>query len=261
MDLCLTGKAALITGASRGIGAAIAREFVREGVGVCLVARDRDALDRIVAELKAISSAPVVAHSADLRQAGACKNAVEAMVNQLGRLDILVNNAGATKGGNFFKLSDADWEDGFALKFDGYVRMSRAAWPHLKRAQGGIINIVGVTSRTPRGAMSIGGAVNSALLNLSKALADIGRNDGVRVNAINPGHILTDRLALRLKELQSTRSISESEATAEMLASLGINRFGRAEEIGWLAAYLASDKAAYIHGAEIDIDGGVTRGI
>ncbi|MEI9805568.1 MAG: SDR family oxidoreductase [Pseudolabrys sp.] len=261
MDLGLKGKTALITGASRGIGAGIARELAREGANVCLVARNREALDRMAAELIEGGAKNVFVHSGDLRDGAACEAAVAEAVRHLGRLDILVNNAGATKGGNFFKLSDADWDDGFALKMEGYVRVSRAAWPHLKQTKGAVINIVGISARTPRASLTIGGAVNAALLNFSKALAELGRNDGVRVNTLSPGHILTDRLAKRFKEVAQARSITEGEAEAEMLATLGISRFGRPEEIGWLTAYLASEKAGYIQGAEINIDGGVTRGI
>jgi NAD(P)-dependent dehydrogenase (short-subunit alcohol dehydrogenase family) len=261
MDLGLKGKTALITGASRGIGAAIAREFVREGMDVFLVARDPQGLGATASTAARGLAQRILVHPADLTDGRACEAAVAAAVTQLGRLDVLVNNAGATRGIDFLKSTDADWQDGFALKFNGYVRMSRAAWPHLKATKGGIINIVGVMARTPSGAGTIGGAVNAALLNFSKALADLGRTDDVRVNTIHPGHIATDRLTSRIKALARERSISDDQAAAEILASLGVKRFGKPEEIASLATYLASERAAYIHGAELTIDGGVTRGL
>ncbi len=261
MDLGLNGKAALVTGGSRGIGAAIAREFAREGMDVFVVARDPQRLADTAAAIGREATGKILTHAADLTGGDACAAAVEAAVRELGRLDVLVNNAGATRGGDFLTFTDADWQDGFALKFNGYVRMSRAAWPHLKQAKGSIINIVGVLARSPSGAGTIGGAVNAALLNLSKALADLGHRDDVRVNAIHPGHIATDRLAGRIKALARERAISEDAASTEMLKLLGLKRFGRPEEIASLAAFLASDRASYIQGAELTIDGGITKGV
>jgi len=149
MDLKLTGKTALITGASRGIGAAIAQELAREGVHVCLAARDRTKLDEVAAGIAAISrSNRTTVVAGDLRDAAAVQAAVDAAVATFGRLDMLVNNAGATKRADFFTLTEEDWQDGFALKFHGYVRATRAAWPHLRESRGSIVNIVGIGSRS-----------------------------------------------------------------------------------------------------------------
>ena len=114
----------------------------------------------------------------------------EHVLERHGRLDLLVNNAGATKRGDFLELTDADWEDGYALKFFGAMRGARAAWPHLQRSQGGIINIVGIGGRTGSAEFAIGGSVNASALILTKCLADRGLRDGVRVNAINPGSMM-----------------------------------------------------------------------
>ena len=120
---------------------------------------------------------------------------IEAAVDAFGGLDLLVNNAGATKRGPFLELSEDDWQDGFALKFFGAVRLSRVAWPYLKLSGGQVINIIGAGGRTPTAEFTIGGSVNAGLMNFTKALADQGLADGVRVNGINPGPILTERLA------------------------------------------------------------------
>jgi len=113
--------------------------------------------------------------------------AVKAATNAFGKLDILVNNAGATKRADFFTLTEEDWQDGFALKFHGYVRMTRAAWPHLKSVNGNIVNIVGIGSRAGSAEFTIGAQVNVAILNFTKAMADIGVKDGVRVTRSTPG--------------------------------------------------------------------------
>jgi len=146
MDLGLRGKAAPVTGASRGLGEAIALELAAVGVNVCLAARD--AAKR--AEAAAITSraqARCVTLAGDLRDGETMQAAVAHGVNAFGRLDILLNNAGATKRGDFFALTDDDWQDGYALKFHGYVRATRAAWPHLKATGGTVINIVGIGAR------------------------------------------------------------------------------------------------------------------
>ncbi len=261
MELGLGQKVALVTGASRGIGAAIATELASEGMHVCLVACDSSALTNVAAGLTSKNSVQAITVAADLRDAAAADRVVAAAIARLGRLDLLVNNAGATKRADFFTLTEDDWQDGFALKFHGYVRMTRAAWPHLREARGSIINIVGIGSRAGSAEFTIGGSVNVALLNFTKAMADIGINQGVRVNAINPGLIGTDRFARNMERVMRDQSIDRDQALALLLASHGTTRVGRPEEIGALVAYLASVKADFIQGAVIDIDGGATRSL
>jgi 3-oxoacyl-[acyl-carrier protein] reductase len=255
MDLQLNDRVAIVTGASRGIGRAIAQALAGEGMRVVLAARSRALLDETAAALPT----PSLVHGADLRDPDAPAALVEAAMAHFGRLDLLVNNAGATKRGDFLALSDAEWDDGFALKFFGAMRCCRAAWPHLVRSQGGIVNIVGVGGRTGTAEFTIGGSVNAALLNLTKALADRGVADGVRVNAVNPGSIATDRLRNRVGVLAAERGIAPAEAEGEMARALKVSRFGKPEEIAAVVAFLASPRSAYCHGAIVDVDGGQTR--
>ncbi len=239
MELGLAGKVAVISGGGRGIGAAIGRALAREGVDLLLTGRDPAALETVAADLAAQAGVQVAVAVGDLTENGMAERVIDQAMTRFGRIDILVNNAGATKRGHFLDLSDADWMDGFGLKFHGYVRMARAAWPHLKDGRGTVINIAGVGARAGSREFTIGGAVNAALLNFTKALADLGMQDGVRVNAINPGRIQTDRLVRNFKRLAADQHISEEQAAANLLASCGINRFGMPEEIGHLAAFLA----------------------
>jgi NAD(P)-dependent dehydrogenase (short-subunit alcohol dehydrogenase family) len=261
MDLELKGKAAVVTGASRGIGEAVARVLAENGVDVCLVARGKADLERVAGEIKSRTGRRVTTYVADLMDPKAPALAVKAAVDGLGRLDILINNAGATKRGDFFELTDEDWASGFGLKFFGAMRMTRSAWPHLKASNGAIVNVIGIGSRTASAAFTIGGSVNSALVNFTKATGDIGRTQGVRVNAINPGHIATSRLEGRIKTAMQAHGRGREETMKNMLAEIGINRFGEPREIGLLAAYLCSPHAAFIHGTVIDIDGGETRAL
>ncbi|MFM9849590.1 MAG: SDR family oxidoreductase [Hyphomicrobiaceae bacterium] len=261
MDLGLKGKTAIVTGASRGIGEAIGRVLAEHGVDVCLVARSKDDLERVAADITAKTSRRIVTHVADLSDSKAPEAAVKAAVDAFGRLDILANNAGATKRGDFFALTEEDWAAGYALKFFGAVRMTRSAWPHLRESKGAIVNIIGIGARVAAAEFTIGGSVNSALVNFTKATADLGQTQGVRVNAMNPGHIQTSRLEARVQATMKAQNISREEAIKRDVAHLGINRFGDPREIGDLAAYLCSPRAAFMNGSVIDIDGGQTKAL
>jgi len=255
MNLSLTDKVAIVTGASRGIGRSIAQTLAAEGMKVVAVARSRGELDALARELP--TDTLVVA--ADLREPAAPAAVVDAAVARFGGLDLLVNNAGATKRGDFFELTDEDWHDGFALKFFGAMRCCRAAWPHLKARSGAIVNISGIGGRTGNADFTIGGSVNAAVLILTKALADRGTRDGVRVNAINPGFIKTDRLFVRIQAVASERGLDRAAAERELANQMGVARFGEPSEIASAVAFLASAPAAFCHGAILDVDGGQTR--
>jgi 3-oxoacyl-[acyl-carrier protein] reductase len=261
MELELNGKVALVTGANRGIGAAIAAELAREGMHLCLVARDLCKLEQIADNLRTAADIDVHVVSADLRDPAAPEQAIAQAVGRCGRLDLLVNNAGATKRGDFFTLTEEDWQDGFALKFHGYVRMTRNAWPHLRESAGSIVNIVGIGARAGSAEFAIGGSVNVALLNFTKAMADIGIKQGVRVNAINPGLIETDRFTRNVARAMHEHGLSRDDALAFLISSHGTTRVGRPEEVGALVAYLASSRAGFIQGAIVDVDGGATRSL
>jgi NAD(P)-dependent dehydrogenase (short-subunit alcohol dehydrogenase family) len=259
MDLNISGKTAIVTGASRGIGLAIAEKLAQTGVNVVLVARSAGELDAHAARLS--RHAKALAHAADLREPDAAEKAVAVAVSRFGRLDFLINNAGATKRGEFASLTDADFLDGFALKFHGYVRMTRAAWPALEAASGAIVNIVGVGGRTASGDFAIGGAVNAALYNFTKAIAQPATRDGIRVNAINPGWIETDRLKTRLAQSAKDRGMDEASAREAILAELKVARFGQPSDIAELTCLLLSPRTSYVQGALVDCDGGLTRAL
>jgi 3-oxoacyl-[acyl-carrier protein] reductase len=256
----LSGKISIVTGASRGIGRAIAVRLAAAGSSVVLCARDQALLDAAVAEIHAAGgSADAIA--LDLRAPDSGQRLAAFAMKRFRRIDILVNNAGATKRGDFLELSDDDFADGFALKFFGSVRLTRAAWPHLKTANGSVVFISGVGGRTPGAQFAIGGSVNAALLSLTKALADLGLRDGVQVNAINPGTIRTARYTARVNALAKERGLDPEAAERQYIHNGAIARIGEPEDIAALVAFIAGPDGKMLHGALIDMDAGATKTI
>ena len=255
MDLQLAGKVAIVSGASRGIGRAIAQTLAAEGMKLSLAARSKDQLEELAKSLKT----DCLIQAVDLREPAAAAAVVEATLKKFGAIDLLVNNAGATKRGDFFELTDADWADGFSLKFFGGMRLSRAAWKALIASRGTIVNIIGVGGRTGNADFTIGGSVNAAGRLLTKALADRGVKDGVRVNAINPGFIKTERLTVRVKNFAEEHKLPLDQAESQLAKATGVARFGEPSEVAAAVAFLASPVCGYCHGALLDIDGGQTR--
>jgi 3-oxoacyl-[acyl-carrier protein] reductase len=254
----LDNKIVIVTGGSRGIGRAIALRLAREGGRLVLAARDAAALAKVTAEIEA-GGGTATSFAADLRSPEAPSALVDAALQAYGAIDIVVNNAGATRRGDFLELTDADWMDGFALKFFGAVRLTRAAWPHLKERHGSVLNIIGVGGRTPGAEFTVGGSVNGACMSFTKALADIGIRDGVQVNAINPGSVRTERLRTLLAS-QAAEHGGDIDAAIEQLArKSNVVRLGEPEDVANLAAFILSPQSRLLQGALIDLDGGQTK--
>jgi len=223
-------------------------------------ARNTEELASAVAEIKS-TGGRTAALPLDLRIPENPAKLVQFAADQFGAIDIVVSNAGATKRGEFEELTEEDWNDGFALKFFGSVRLARAAWPHLKKSGGSLIFISGVGGRTPGRHFAIGGSVNAALLSLTKALADAGIRDGIQVNAINPGTIRTSRFETRLAAFAAERNLNVSEAEREYVKESNIARIGEPSDIAALVAFIAGPQGRLLQGALIDMDAGATKTI
>ena len=255
MDLGLTGKVALVTGSSRGIGRGIALTLAEEGCDVMLTGRDEAALREAVTEVEK-RGRKAKFETIDLRQDEAPAALISSIKRDFGRLDILVNNAGSTKRGDFLSLTDADWQDGYALKFFAHVRLSRAAWPLLREAQGSVVTIGGTSGRIPIAAFTIGSSVNAACAAFAKALADIGKTDHVQVNTIHPSYVETERFWRRIKADVERTGKTEAEVREWHRQDITVTRFGTPEDIASLIAFMVSPRGRWLHGATIDMDGG-----
>jgi 3-oxoacyl-[acyl-carrier protein] reductase len=255
MDAELSGKVALVTGASRGIGKGIALELASAGCNLLLTGRDVGALDGAASEIRALGREATV-HAVDLTSADAPDGLAEALARQFGRLDILVNNAGAARRGNFLALTDEDWRSGFELKFFAHVRLSRVLWPQLKHSGGSVVFISGIGARAPVADYMIGSAVVGAGIAFMRALADLGKHEGIQVNAVNPGSVDTDRFRHRLAIIMKKTGLDEAAAIEHHRRELDITRFGQPEDVAALVRFVVSQRGRWVHGSALDIDGG-----
>jgi 3-oxoacyl-[acyl-carrier protein] reductase len=254
------GKVVVVTGGSRGIGRQIAVDFAREGAQTVIVSSSEANLAAATKTVAAAGGPAPLAIAADLRKLDGCETVFKRVQDKFKRCDILVNCAGATKAGNFVDLPDEAWMDGYALKLFGCVRMCRLFWPLLKAAQGHVVNIIGGAARTPGADFTIGGSVNAAMGNFSKSLSQLGKKDGVNVNAIHPGVTDTERLGELLDMRSRASGKTMDQLRAEATAKDGIRRIGTPQDVAALTLFLSSEKARHIQGTAIAVDGGATAG-
>ena len=257
MDLGLTGKAALVTGGSAGIGKGIARALAREGADVAICARRRDVLEATAAELRAETGRKIVAVPADLTRTEDAPRFVTTAAAELGRVDILVNNAGSAAGGVLEVLSEEAWVQGLQLKFLGYVRCLRAALP-MMRAQGGgrVVNLIGNDGVKESYWEIVPGACNAAGQNLTKALAGQYGRENITFVAVNPGPVRTERWEGLVRAMARDMKLPYEAADQLAPRSIPLGRIAEVEEVANLVAYLASPLAHFVNGSMIEIDGG-----
>lgn len=260
MDLGLGGRTALVTGASLGIGHAIARELAAEGVAVAMVARDAARLREAAAAIAQQTGARTVPLAADLTDPAQLQRVVQEAEAALGQVDILVNNAGATPMGRIAESDDATWQKSLSLKLMGYMRTARLLTPPMRaRRWGRVINIIGRSGHQPRATYIVGSSVNASLLSFTHALAQECAPDNVLVVGVNPGPIATPRWDALVAQGAAGSGRDSTAENAAAVASVALGRLGTPEEVSGLVAFLCSDRAAFITGTMIDVDGGGTR--
>jgi 3-oxoacyl-[acyl-carrier protein] reductase len=262
MDLGLHGKTALVTGGSKGIGRAIAEALAREGARVAICARNAADLDKAATEIRAGKTTEVIPVAADLGQLNEITRVVQTVHERFRRIDILVNNAGAIRSGDFLKIPDEQWTSDWNLKLLGYIRMARAVFPLMQQQGGGrILNVVGAAARNPSPGYLPGGAANAALVNFTKGLADLGAPSNILVTAVSPAATATDRWESLLAQQAAAAGKTVAEMRAEAFAAYPLKRIATSEDIADLACYLVSERASFLTGICITVDGGSTRGV
>ena len=255
------GKVVVITGGSRGIGRGIAEGFAREGASLVLASSSAENLATAAADIKKSGAAEPLTSAADLRTLEGCQKLFKLTSDRHGRCDILVNCAGATRAGNFVELEDAFWIDGFALKLFAAVRLTRLFWPMLKANEGTVVNIIGGAARTPGPEFTIGGSVNAAFANLTKSLSQLGKRDGVNVNAIHPGTTETARTWQLWEQRAKAAGVTVDKIREQIMAQTGVRNLAKPEDIAALTLFLCSPRARQIQGVAIAVDGGGTPGV
>jgi len=260
MDLGIAGRVAIVTGGSRGIGRAVAERLCREGAHVALCARGRDSLAETQRALDAIGGGRTLTVEADLTEPAAAGRVIEATAAAWGRIDILVNNAGAARGLPFDELTDERWLENLRLKLFGYLRMARLVLPHLrKNGWGRIVNVAGLAGIQPGPTIMPVGLNNAGILNVMKALSDAEAANNILVTTVCPGPILTERQTKLLQDAARVKGVTVEAAQREATASIPLRRMGRPEEVADAVAFLASERASYITGSIVIVDGGLHR--
>ena len=256
----LEGKVAVVTGASRGIGRAIAEDLASNGAVVVInYNASADAANEVVEAIKA-NGGEALAVQADVSSFDAAETLIKTAIDTYGHVDILVNNAGAIRSGSLLSKPDEDWLTDWSLKVFGYIRLSREVYPIMQeKGSGRIINIIGTAGRQPNAAYLAGGGANAALMNMTKALADEGAPHNILVNAINPGPIRTERWGSLMSQLSVAQGRTPQEVEAAWLHGNPLQRPGEPHEVAGLVVFLASQRASYINGVIVPIDGGAIR--
>jgi 3-oxoacyl-[acyl-carrier protein] reductase len=259
-DLMRIGTVAIVTGASRGIGQATAFRLARDFSAVVLVARDKDNLETTASEVKAVGAEAVV-HALDLREPRAAGTVIGNTVEQFGRIDALINIAGAVPQIDLFEMTDRQWDDGMALKLHGARRLTICAWEALKAAQGSVVFISGSATLDPKPGFAAVAATNAAIIALAKAFAEQGIKDGIQVNSVVLGAVMTGRRRSFFEKWAPAHNLTVEEAIQKFPEEAGIIRFGKPEEIADLIGYLVSPSAKWMTGTSVRMDGGEIKGI
>jgi 3-oxoacyl-[acyl-carrier protein] reductase len=256
----MRANVAIITGASQGIGRSTALRLARDFTSIVLAARNGDALKE-VAEAVGNTGANAIPMPLDLRDPAADKTLVEETLNRFGRIDALVNIAGAVPQIDLLEMTDIQWEDGLALKLHGARRITIHAWSALKEAGGSVVFTSGNSAQAPKSAYAAVATINAAIVAMARAFAERGIKDGVQVNSVLPGPVLTNRRKTYMEKYAPAHNMTFEEAMDKFPAQAGISRYGQPEEIAELMAFLVSPQARWMTGSAVRMDGGEIKSI
>lgn len=251
---------AIVTGASQGIGRSTALRLGKDFSVIVLAARNGEALNQVAASVKETGAEPLPL-PLDLREPAAAKSLVDETLNRFGRIDALLNISGAVPQVDLLEMTDAQWDDGLALKLHGARRITVHAWNALKESRGSVVFISGNSAQAPKSAYAAVATVNAAILALARAFAERGIKDGVQVNSVLPGPVLTNRRRTYMENYAPAHKMSFEEAMQKFPAEIGISRYGQPEEIAELMAFLVSPHAKWMTGSAVRMDGGEIKGV
>jgi 3-oxoacyl-[acyl-carrier protein] reductase len=262
MDLELKGKVAVVGGASKGLGRACAEVLAEEGARVAVCSRTEAELDKAAQAIRDSTGADVLALAGDLDRHESVQRLIAATVERFGRLDILVNNSGGPPLARALSATEEQWATAVERSLLFFARMSREAVPHMKRQGGGrIINILASTVYQPIPNLALSGATRMGVVAFAKSLADEVGRDGILVNNVCPGSIMSERMLSNVTARAKELGISLEDAIAQRAAETAVGRVGDPRELGYLVAFLASAKSSYITGTTILVDGGLVRSV
>jgi 3-oxoacyl-[acyl-carrier protein] reductase len=262
MDLGLRGKVALVAAASQGMGRATALALAREGAKVAICARNQGPLDAAATAIRNETGADVLAFRADVARAADIRGFVDAAAKSFGGVDLLVANAGGPPTGRFDALTEEQWSQAYELTFQGTTRLIRACVPSMRsRGGGAIVAITSIAVKQPVDNLILSNAMRAAVVGLLKTLARELGPDRIRVNAVAPGWIATDRLMDLMRGRAEREHRTFEDVVAESTKEVPLGRFGEPCEVAELITFLLSERAAYLTGNVIQIDGGLYRGV
>ena len=251
---------AIVTGASQGIGQATALRLARDFSAVVLTARNESELEKTASGVKSAGAEPLT-YALDLREPSAVETVVQGTLDRFGRIDALLNIAGAVPQIDLFQMTDAQWDDGMALKLNGARRLTIEAWDALKASNGSVVFMSGSAAFAPKPGYAAVAAINAAINALARAFAEQGIKDGVQVNSVSPGAVMTGRRQSFFEKWAPAHNLTVEEAIKKFPEQAGISRLGKPEEVADLMAYLVSPAAKWMTGSAVRMDGGEIKGI
>jgi 3-oxoacyl-[acyl-carrier protein] reductase len=261
MDLGLRGRTAIVAAASQGLGRGVARALAAEGANVVMFSRTQAAIEAAASDIQTATGARVLGLAADVTRTSDLEQVVKTAIDEFGSVDVLFNNAGGPKPGMFDTLTDDDWQGAVELNLMSAIRLTRLCLPSMRAKHWGrVITSTSSSVKQPLPTLMLSNAVRSATTAWSKTLSDQVAADGITVNTLAPGRIETERIVQIDSDIAQRTGRSRQDVERDALSTIPVRRYGRPEEFGAAAAFLASAQASYITGVTLLVDGGLFRG-
>jgi 3-oxoacyl-[acyl-carrier protein] reductase len=262
VDLGLTGKVALVTGASRGLGKAVADLLAAEGASVALAARNRETLESTAREIRERSGGRILSHTADVTREEEVAALVDRVASELGRIDVLVANAGGPPASRFETTEISDWRSGIELSLLSTILLCRAVVPGMKeRRSGRIVAVTSISVKQPVDGLILSNTARAGVVGLMKTLSNELGPFGIGVNVVCPGYTRTDRLVELASRLSGQEGVSVESIYSRWTSQIPMGRLGEPSEFASVVAFLCSERSSYVTGTCLQVDGGAVKGV